>query len=982
MPFVSKRQQRWGHATHQPFARRWDKETPDFAALPESKDDGAMLHGPGGLLATPGLGTRRKGRRWGNRTKEAACTCGVATKSEQIAPGITRIHGNLCNVHGRYGPCDQSGAANVQRGDRLSRAAAPGKRSSASGSKRAAAGGKKRAGGGKGPAKPKKAPITPEQRQAARDAKKAENRANVLEGLGIDAGAQQALGDLRDGKQPDADALARAGFLAAGLVEQAQDGSYRLTGSGRSLLGAADAGDAGRAGDTISGARDRRSARTAREQAAADRKRAAEERRKKGGARGSGGKKQPSPKGQTPAQQQRDAERKRRQAEADARRAQRQAAAGRQHAAADARRAAADQRREQAAAQREERNQRELTDLAQRMESGTSRMSDTELQKLVVAGLAERQGSMVRMTPAGHTQARRKPQTGSKVPSGPVRQTTKAANPDDYLVVEDRTKPSTYHLQVKRGGTPDHRLMGAAWAALHGGYRGNAYEGPGKQEALTKLKRLYAQEKMPMPSEKSIGGRYAGDQPVVLRGSRPSLPAIHAMDHGGIADFKSIAFSTSASQVSPPSSITRSFIVFKDDTDAYRWVARTTTAYRDRDREIITTKALEADAAWMTATEQYGPLRYWHIGQPDPFSPSAPWGPGLDIGDCDYSTVIGRTSIESGTFKSAAIGRAFAESADDYELSPGFFHPPDQPSAAGEYDDIRRFERSVVPTNYGRASNLFTGMTVKEHRMDEATLKTRVETFMRDMGGKGVPDQIVDTFLKGMHQADKAAKTTPDPLTGTPGVAFKSDDAPQVYYLGDGTPGLLQDGRFVALKAAAPAPPMDAEDDPAMGGDSGVDEEAEGEPPVDDGGDAQYIGDMTPTEFWSELQKYLAPVLKMQDMVKAVGDHMGELKTMYSTKDTGTLARIAQLETELATLKGDQPAVTHNEALAALKSSGPQAPPNADAPQVPDDPNRPLAGMAAGLLPHLYGGAPAPVAGFAGANGWQIGQPPPNTGGN
>jgi hypothetical protein len=34
-----------------------------------------------------------------------------AFKGESLGPGITRIRGNLCNVHGRYGPCDaaQSG---------------------------------------------------------------------------------------------------------------------------------------------------------------------------------------------------------------------------------------------------------------------------------------------------------------------------------------------------------------------------------------------------------------------------------------------------------------------------------------------------------------------------------------------------------------------------------------------------------------------------------------------------------------------------------------------------------------------------------------------------------------------------------------------------------------------------------------------------------------------------------------------------------
>jgi len=69
-----------------------------------------------------------------------------------------------------------------------------------------------------------------------------------------------------------------------------------------------------------------------------------------------------------------------------------------------------------------------------------------------------------------------------------------------YLVVEDPQKPSTWHLRVRdASGKLDHRLMGAAWAALHGGYRGNVYEGPGKTEAIRKLTALYAREDMDTP---------------------------------------------------------------------------------------------------------------------------------------------------------------------------------------------------------------------------------------------------------------------------------------------------------------------------------------------------------------------------------------------------------------------------------------------------------------------------------------------------
>src|ERR1700677_178986 len=50
-------------------------------------------------------------------------------------------------------------------------------------------------------------------------------------------------------------------------------------------------------------------------------------------------------------------------------------------------------------------------------------------------------------------------------------------------------------------GTPNHRLMGPPWAALHGGNRGNEYKGKDKAAAITKLTALYKSEKMDTPEE-------------------------------------------------------------------------------------------------------------------------------------------------------------------------------------------------------------------------------------------------------------------------------------------------------------------------------------------------------------------------------------------------------------------------------------------------------------------------------------------------
>lgn len=69
-----------------------------------------------------------------------------------------------------------------------------------------------------------------------------------------------------------------------------------------------------------------------------------------------------------------------------------------------------------------------------------------------------------------------------------------------YLVPDGKHLPYTGD-----DGKPDHRLMGAAWAALHGGYRGNKYGGPDKDKALAHLRSIYHSEGMEPPSDKAAG---------------------------------------------------------------------------------------------------------------------------------------------------------------------------------------------------------------------------------------------------------------------------------------------------------------------------------------------------------------------------------------------------------------------------------------------------------------------------------------------
>lgn len=67
-----------------------------------------------------------------------------------------------------------------------------------------------------------------------------------------------------------------------------------------------------------------------------------------------------------------------------------------------------------------------------------------------------------------------------------------------YLVPDGKHLPYTGD-----DGKPDHHLMGAAWAALHGGYRGNKYDGPDKDKAIEKLKGIYKSEGMETPKDEA-----------------------------------------------------------------------------------------------------------------------------------------------------------------------------------------------------------------------------------------------------------------------------------------------------------------------------------------------------------------------------------------------------------------------------------------------------------------------------------------------
>lgn len=190
--------------------------------------------------------------------------------------------------------------------------------------------------------------------------------------------------------------------------------------------------------------------------------------------------------------------------------------------------------------------------------------------------------------------------------------------------------------------------------------------------------------------------------------------------------------------------------VVKQSDGKLRWVMFSSTAYQDRDGEIVSQKALAEDVARADASKEYGPLDWWHID-------------GLNLGQCDYNAMDGKVLIESGTFVSESIGEAVKASADALGGSIAFYHPTTEPQG-GVYKNIRRFARALLPKS--KASNLFTSLTVKEPDMDKEKFDA-----LKDLVGDSLAQELINQSesvqksaeLAGVKFKEKGEESAPPP---------------------------------------------------------------------------------------------------------------------------------------------------------------------------------------------------------------------------
>lgn len=253
-----------------------------------------------------------------------------------------------------------------------------------------------------------------------------------------------------------------------------------------------------------------------------------------------------------------------------------------------------------------------------------------------------------------------------------------------YLVTD---KDGKKHLPTEKNGKRDHGLMGAAWASLHSGYRGNKYEGEGKSEAIAKLKKMYEAENLPLPSESKD------------------------------ADF----------------------VITKDANGKYRWTMITSSSFEDRDGEVISQQAHEKDVARMNVQKEFGDLGWRHVGEPSDKNP-APELPMISIGVCDFSSMHGETRIESGTFVNETIPEKLSSHSKELSSSLTFYGDPD---SNGVYQDIFTKRRNV--TFKENAANLLATFGVqKETRMENQA----IEQLEKLIGKEQVASLLHDAELR------------------------------------------------------------------------------------------------------------------------------------------------------------------------------------------------------------------------------------------
>ncbi|KKN85734.1 hypothetical protein LCGC14_0275390 [marine sediment metagenome] len=165
-------------------------------------------------------------------------------------------------------------------------------------------------------------------------------------------------------------------------------------------------------------------------------------------------------------------------------------------------------------------------------------------------------------------------------------------------------------------------------------------------------------------------------------------------------------------ELAPEPAITKGQNVFfttKQHDGQYRWVSISSTAFMDREFDIVSSKALERSAD--SVVKDRGPLRFWHVR-------------GVDFGNCDFAMHDGLCLIESGLWYNDAVSQQARKETsrhpERWAISIAFLSDPTDKERNVDvrgkrvnnvYHSIAILERSLLPVQ--QSANVFSRITTE-----------------------------------------------------------------------------------------------------------------------------------------------------------------------------------------------------------------------------------------------------------------------------
>ncbi|MBD3268490.1 hypothetical protein GF373_17620 [bacterium] len=196
------------------------------------------------------------------------------------------------------------------------------------------------------------------------------------------------------------------------------------------------------------------------------------------------------------------------------------------------------------------------------------------------------------------------------------------------------------------------------------------------------------------------------------------------------------------------------FFVTKDaKTGRPRWTAISSTAFVDRENQIVSREGIRKSIERADQNKTYGDLTYWHTP--------------IKLGECDYQAQHGVCLVESGLFDDTPVGRAAAKSlsgpvGEKWGTSIEFLPLKSIEDVVIKgrhvdtiWQDFQIIRRSPVPQEFAAANH--TRIYVKGARMNEAKAQALQELLGPDLAA---------SVLESVEHIDKE--------TADPEAVFKS----------------------------------------------------------------------------------------------------------------------------------------------------------------------------------------------------------------